>query len=142
MTPLLTAQAAWDQLRQSVPNLVENPVLNYRGFLKPGVTVTAEIERTDVRVSVSFELIREGCITFIHEVFSNVATWREIHGHYSSIDHRICPWENYIDEELRPYYPETPLRFRLNRSTKSQTRHASSEVSQEVYHRKAMYSRR
>jgi hypothetical protein len=45
-----------------------------------------------------------------------MASWREIHGHYSSIDARICPWENYIDEELRPYYPEMPLRFRLNKA--------------------------
>jgi hypothetical protein len=59
-----------------------------------------------VRVSVTFEVIREGCPT----------TWREIHGHYSNIDRRICPWESYIDEELRPYHPETALRFRLNRS--------------------------
>jgi hypothetical protein len=115
MTPLLTAQA-WEQLRQNVPNLVENPILDYRGFLKPGLTITAEIQRENVWVSVSFELIREGCITFVHEAFSNMATWREIHGHYSSIDHHICPWENYIDEELRPYYRETPLRFRLNKS--------------------------
>jgi hypothetical protein len=91
MTPLLTAQAAWQQLRQNIPNLVEHPVSDYRGFLKPGLTITAEIQRENVQVSVSFEVIREGCITFIHEVFSNMATWREIHGHYSSIDQRICP---------------------------------------------------
>jgi hypothetical protein len=116
MTPLLTAQAAWEQLLQNVANLVENPVLDYRGFLKPGLTITSEIQRENVRVSVTFEVIRGGPITFTHEVFLNMATWREIHSHYSSIDHRICPWENYIDEELRPYYPETPLRSRLNKA--------------------------
>jgi hypothetical protein len=116
MTPLLTAQAAWGLLRNDVPNLQEEPEIDYRGFLKPGLTLNASIPRVNVRVSVSFEVIREGCITFTHEVFLNMMTWREIYGHYSSIDARICPWENYIDEELRPYYQDMPLRFKLNKS--------------------------
>jgi hypothetical protein len=116
MTPLLTAQAAWNLLRHDIPSLVEHPVINYRGFLKPGLTVSAEIQRENVRVSVSFEVIKEGCNTFIHEVIPNMVTWREIHGHYSGIDQRICPWESYVDEELKPYQPDTMLRFRLNKS--------------------------
>jgi hypothetical protein len=99
-----------------VLNLVEDPVINYRGFLKPGPTLSAEIQRENVRVSVSFEVIREGCITFIHEVIPNMTPWRDIHEFYSNMDHRICPWESYIDEELRPHHSETTLRFRLNKS--------------------------
>jgi hypothetical protein len=91
LTPLLTAQAAWTRLRHDISNLAEEPVINYRGFLKPGLTIAAEIQREDVRVSVSFEVIRDGAITFIHEVIPNMMTWREIHGYYSNIDHRICP---------------------------------------------------
>jgi hypothetical protein len=116
MTPLLTAQAAWGLLRNDVPNLQEEPGIDYRGFLKPGLTLNASIPRVNVRVSVSFEVIRDGCITFTHEVFLNMTTWFEIYSHYSNIDARICPWENYIEEELRPYYQDMPLRFRLNRS--------------------------
>jgi hypothetical protein len=116
VTPLLTAEAVWGLLRTTVPNLLENPIIRYRGFLKPGLTISVEIPRENVRVSVAFEVIAKGCITFTHEVFLNMVTWREIHAHYSSIDHRICPWENYIDEDLRPYYSETQLRFRLNKS--------------------------
>jgi hypothetical protein len=116
LTPLLTARAAWALLRSSVLNLAKEPIIHYRGFLKPGLTISVEIPGEDVRVSVAFEVIRKGCITFTHEVFSNMVMWREIHAHYSSIDRRICPWESYIDEELRPYYPETQLRFRLNTS--------------------------
>jgi hypothetical protein len=66
-----------------------------------------------VEVSVSFEVIRGGSITFIHEVFLNMVTWHEIWEHYSEFDKRICPWECYVDEELRPYYPETMLTFKL-----------------------------
>jgi hypothetical protein len=116
VTPLFTVQAAWTILRHSVSNLAEEPIFDYRGFLQPGRIINVEIPREDVRVSVTFEVIRDGCITFIHEVIPNVVTWREIHGHYSNIDRRICPWECYIDEEKRPYHPETGLRFRLNTS--------------------------
>jgi hypothetical protein len=73
MTPLLTAQAAWGLLRNDVPNLSENPGIDYRGFLKPGLTLNAAIRRENVRVSISFEVTRDGCITFTHEVFSNMA---------------------------------------------------------------------
>jgi hypothetical protein len=45
-----------------------------------------------------------------------MVTWREIHTYFSSIDQRICPWENYLDEEKRPYFMDTPLLFRLNQS--------------------------
>jgi hypothetical protein len=111
MTPLLTAHAAWDLLRNDVANLSENPVINYRGFLNPGQTISAEILRENVRVSVSFEVFREGLITFIHEVFLNMVTWHEIWEHYAAFDRRICPWECYKDEEVRPYFPDTMLRF-------------------------------
>jgi hypothetical protein len=116
MTPLLTAHAAWDLLRNDVANLSENPVINYRGFLKPGQTISAEILREDVRLSVSFEVFREGLITFIHEFLPNMVTWHEIWEHYVAFDKRICPWECYVDEEVRPYFPETMLRFRLKDS--------------------------
>jgi hypothetical protein len=116
LTPLLTAQAAWGLLRNDVPNLLEEPIIEYRGFLKPGLTYNVTIPRENVRVSVSFEVFAKGCITFAQEVLPNMITWHEIYAHFSSIDQRICPWENYIDEELRPYLSETPLHFRLNSS--------------------------
>jgi hypothetical protein len=113
MTPLLTAHAACDLLRNDVANLSENPVIHYRGFLKPGQTIAVDILRENVRASVTFEVIGKGTITFIHEVFQNMVTWHEIWEHYSEFDKRICPWECYINEELRPYFSDTPLRFRL-----------------------------
>jgi hypothetical protein len=113
LSPLLTVQAAWTTLRHSFTNLVEEPIFDYRGFLQPGRTIHVEIPRENVQVSVSFEVVRGGSITFINEVFLNVVTWHEIWEHYSSFDRRICPWECYIEEEKRPYLPDTQLCFRL-----------------------------
>jgi hypothetical protein len=39
LTPLLTEEAAWSQLSHIVLNLAEDPVINYRGLLKPGLTL-------------------------------------------------------------------------------------------------------
>jgi hypothetical protein len=55
-------------------------------------------------------------ITFIHEVLPNMVTWHEVWEHYVAFDKRICPWECYVEEEVRPYFPETMLRFRLKDS--------------------------
>jgi hypothetical protein len=75
--------------------------------------MTAEIVRANVKLSVSFEVIRKGTITYILDVIPNMVTWQEIHGHFSSFDKRIPPFECYINEENRPYYSETVLSFRL-----------------------------
>jgi hypothetical protein len=70
LTPLLTVQAAWTILRQSVSNLAEEPLFDYRGFLQPGCTINVEIPRQFVQVSVSFEVIRDGCIkSFLNVVW-------------------------------------------------------------------------
>jgi hypothetical protein len=113
MTPLVTAREVWDLLHHEIPGLYEDATLDYRGFLRPGLTVSAEIVREDVRVSVSFEVIRKGTITYILEVIPNMVSWQDIHGHFARIDRRIPPFEGYINEENRPYYPETCLSFRL-----------------------------
>jgi hypothetical protein len=112
-TPLVTARGAWDLLHHNIPHLCENATLNFNGFLRPGLTITAEIGREKVRVAVSFEVIRKGCITYISKIIPNMVTWQEIHGRFSSFDKRIPPFDCYMNEENRPYYPETRLEFRL-----------------------------
>jgi hypothetical protein len=71
--------------------------------------------------------IRSGSIIFVHEVILNMVTWQEIHGHYSSFDRRIPPWECYINEENRPYYPDAPLNFRLAKDIEIRIRRVNSE---------------
>jgi hypothetical protein len=93
---------------------MEEPIIAYSGFLKPGLTINVSIPRENVQVSISFEVINGGSITFAHEIIPNMVTWHEIYVYFSNIDQRICPWENYIDEELRPYLMDSPLLFRLN----------------------------
>jgi hypothetical protein len=77
MTPLISAREAWTQLRFDHQTLYENVSLDFSGFLKPGLTIMAGIIRENVRVSVSFEVIRGGSITFIQEVFLNMVSWRD-----------------------------------------------------------------
>jgi hypothetical protein len=112
MSPMVIATEAWDQLHTLVPRLYEEANLDFRGKLCPGLTISAEIIRKDVRVAVEFEAIRKGKIKFILEVIPNMVTWAEIHAHFSSFDERIPPLDCYIDEENRPYHPETLLEFK------------------------------
>jgi hypothetical protein len=104
---MITATKAWFQLHSLVPRLYEDANLDFRGKLKPGLVITAEIMRVNVTCAVEFEIIRKGTICYIHEVIPNMLTWAEIHAHFSSIDKRIPPFESYLNEENRPYYSET-----------------------------------
>jgi hypothetical protein len=113
MSPMITATEAWDQLHLIVPRLYEEANLDFRGKLKPGLTITAEIIRRNIRCTVEFEAIRKGSISYIHEVIPNMATWAEIHAHYSSFDKRIPPFESYVNEENRPYHDDMRISFRL-----------------------------
>jgi hypothetical protein len=59
MTPIITATEAWDRLDAEVPRLYEDANLDFRGKLRPGLTITAEIIRQNVRCAVEFEAIRK-----------------------------------------------------------------------------------
>jgi hypothetical protein len=86
-----------------VPRLCENANLDFRGKLKPGLVINAEIIRQDVRRTVEFEVIRKGCITYTHENIPNMASWADIHAHFLSFDEGIPPFESYINEDIRAY---------------------------------------
>jgi hypothetical protein len=92
MTPLITAKAAWDLLHHECPRLCEEATLDFSGFLRPGLTIKAEIIRADVRVALTFELIRGGTIAYIQKVIPNMAPWCDFHGHWSSFDKSIPPF--------------------------------------------------
>jgi hypothetical protein len=113
MSPLVTAREAWTQLHSIVPGLYEDAARDFRGNLRPGLTISAEIIRQSVKVAVEFEVIRKGKIKFILEVIPNMATWAEIHAHFSSFDERIPPFDCYVNEEIRPYYPDELLEFKI-----------------------------
>jgi hypothetical protein len=84
MSPMITATEAWQKLHMEIPRLYEEANLNFRGKLKPGLTITAEIVRQNIRCAVEFEVIRKRTISFVHEVIPNMASWAEIHAHYST----------------------------------------------------------
>jgi hypothetical protein len=113
MTPLVTATEAWGILHTTEPGIFEEANLDFRGKMRPRLTISAEVVRRDVRCAVEFEVIRKGEIKSIHEDIPNMATWAEIHAHFSSIDERIPPFDCYIDAENRPHYENTLLSFRL-----------------------------
>jgi hypothetical protein len=60
-------------------------------------------------LAVTFNICRKGCTTFTHEIIPNMATWQRIRAHFHAIDQRIPPWECYVQEENRPYYPKFHL---------------------------------
>jgi hypothetical protein len=134
MTPLVTAREAWDQLHHIVPRLSEEATLDFSGKLRPGITISAEAEKTSVKLAVTFEVIRKGRITYIHEVIPNMATWGEIHAHFSSFDRRIPLFGCYINEKNRPYYPGTKWCLGSQKTLKSQIRRKNSEELQEGSH--------
>jgi hypothetical protein len=113
MTPLVAAREAWDQLHHIAPRLYENMSLDFSGKLRPGTTITASIIRVVVKLSVTFEVIRKGRITYVLEHIPNMATWAEIHAHFLSFGQRIPPYSCHIEEENRPYDPDTGSFFRL-----------------------------
>jgi hypothetical protein len=112
MTPLVTAMEAWQQLHHTVPRLYEEASLDYVGKLKPGAIITASIIRAEVQLAITFELYKKATITY-HQHVPNMETWASIHAHFANFDTRIPPYSCYIEEENRPYYPETTITFRL-----------------------------
>jgi hypothetical protein len=112
MTPLITATEAWQQLHHTASRLYEDASLDYVGKLKPGTTITASIIRADVQLAVRFELFEKASITH-RQVIPNMETWENKHAHFASYDRRILPYSCYVEEENRPYYPETIIVCRL-----------------------------
>jgi hypothetical protein len=55
MTPLITGSEAWQLLHNDHPRLFQEANLNYRGKLKPGQTIQAEIIRREIEAAVQFE---------------------------------------------------------------------------------------
>jgi hypothetical protein len=113
MTPMITATEAWQFLHNDQPGLFEGATLYYRGKLKPGIYVRAEVIRKPVEVAVEFVVIHQGKIRFIHENIPNMATWAEIHAQLAYEDRRIPPFSCYVDKENLPHYENTLLEFRL-----------------------------
>jgi hypothetical protein len=109
LSPMITATEVRNRLHSEIPRLYEDANLDFRGKLKPGLTISVEIIRINVKCAVEFELIRKGSICYTHEVRPNMVTWAEIYAHFSSFDKRIPPFECYLNEENRPYYSERKL---------------------------------
>jgi hypothetical protein len=84
MTLLLSVQTAW--------KLLEKASFDYRGELRPGQTIQADIVREEVDVSVKFQIRQKGSITFMYEGIPNMASWAETHAHFQEIDKRIPPF--------------------------------------------------
>jgi hypothetical protein len=113
MTPMITVHAAWQLLHQEVPRLFPNANFNYRGKLRPGQTIQADITRETVEVAVRFQICHKGEIRFIHEFSPTMVTWAEIHAHFLNIDRRIPPYGCCVEEENRLYYPNGMFKFKL-----------------------------
>jgi hypothetical protein len=50
----LTVHYAWALLHTEIPRLYQFATFNYAGFLQPNATITAEVQREDVTLSVTF----------------------------------------------------------------------------------------
>jgi hypothetical protein len=117
--------------------LYEEATLDYVGKLKPGCNITASIVRTDVPLHIRFEIYGKATITY-ELAIPNMSTWQAVHAHFSSYDLRIPPYSCYIEEENRPYYPETMIIFKLKKGeeppdTRNQPGGASGGFSREGY---------
>jgi hypothetical protein len=111
-----TLQLARQRLRADRNDLYELMTFNYVGQLKPDQTITTEIQRTDVIATIRFEIRvqdRKGYITYERLSTPNMKLRSEIHADLSALDPRIPPYEEYIDEDNRPYYNECLIPFRL-----------------------------
>jgi hypothetical protein len=137
MTPMYTATEAWQLLHNQIPRLYEEASLDYVGKLKPGCNITASIVRADVPLHIRFEIYGKSSITY-ELAIQNMATWQAIHAHFSGYDLRIPPYSCHIEEETRPYYPETMITFRLKKGeeppdTRNQPGGVSGGFSREGY---------
>jgi hypothetical protein len=82
--------------------------------VQPNLTVTAEVLRENVMVLISFEVKDNGWIEYPdNRDISNMLTRQEIHTHYTTIDPRIPPLGEYIEEDTRPYRTGVPICFYL-----------------------------
>jgi hypothetical protein len=71
-------------------------------------TIQTGTRRETVGAAARFSLCRKAAITFTHERIPNM-----IHSHFTAIGPIIPPYDCYIPEEIRPYYPNTMVEFRL-----------------------------
>jgi hypothetical protein len=116
LSSAFTPQLAWQHLRVDRNDLYEFMTFNCVGQLKSDHTITAEIQRADVTVTIRFEVRvqdRKGYITYERFPTPNMKLRSEIHADFSALDPRIPPYEEYIDEDNRPYYNECLVFFRL-----------------------------
>jgi hypothetical protein len=113
MTPALDVDEAWTLLHNQVPRLYPRATFNYRGKLQPKAIITASVFREDVTFTIAFEVKDHGWITFPGNTMSNMTTRQEIYDLFSHVDPRLPPFEEYIDEENRPYQNGDLLCFNL-----------------------------
>jgi hypothetical protein len=88
------------------PGLYEFMTFNYSGRLKPDQTITAEIVRQEVSLTIRFEVLdkdRRGTITYPGFKFSNMEIRPTIHDYFCMIDPRIPPYSQYIEVDDRRY---------------------------------------
>jgi hypothetical protein len=113
MTAMMDVEEAWSRLHSQVPRLFERATLDYRGKLRPGQVVQAEVVREHITPSVRFEVKDHGYITFTQQTISNMSPRSGIHAHFVKAGARIPPFACYKHEETRPYYLETITTFHL-----------------------------
>jgi hypothetical protein len=107
-------QDAWGFLHQQVPRLYQHATFNYAGLVQPGLIVTAEVLREDVTVTIGFEVKDNGWIEFPNIAdISNMTPRLEIYSQIAADDPRIPPFDEYIEEETRPYQNGVPICFYL-----------------------------
>jgi hypothetical protein len=104
---------AWTLLHNQVPHLYPNATYNYRGKLQPKAIITAAVFRLEVTFTIAFEVKDHGWIIFSDNNISNMIARLEIYNHFSPEDPRIPPYEEYIEEETRPYQNGDMVRFNL-----------------------------
>jgi ribonuclease HI len=110
-----TIQEAWALLHNQVPRLYPDATFNYAGNLQPGMTVTTQVMRADVRFTVAFEVKDHGWITYPNNDQSNMIDRQAIHAHYAGEDPRIPPLAEYIEEDTRPYHNGDLITFNLKK---------------------------
>jgi hypothetical protein len=100
-------------LHTQVPGLFEEGIIGYRGKLRPGQTIQVEVARKDVKLTVRFEVLGKGIISYYDQMIPNMSPRSEVHAHFAKIDQRIPPYACYEPEALRPYIEERCLKYRL-----------------------------
>jgi hypothetical protein len=88
MRQLINVAEAWKLLYNEYPSLFQDLTFNYRGKLRPGQTIRAEIIRREVEVAVRLQAKNKGTITFSHERVPNLTPWKAAHANFPLVDNR------------------------------------------------------